>query len=153
MKLLKNKRGIALFTAIVFAVIVSVVLIGLYSILTSVFRGTEERRSFVTVREASSSGVRYGASMASVSTDLTETDPCRTFNMEFRIAGRDGLGITEVTVCRISVSMPGQEISGTSREPVTGSVQGTGIFKITSISRFPANAPLQISRVEAVYIR
>ncbi len=151
MKSLKNKRGIALFTAIVFAVIVSVVLIGLYSILTSVFRGTQEKISFVTVREAASSGVRYGASMASVS--LTETDPCRTFNMEFRIAGRDGLGITEVTVCRISVSMPGQEISGTSREPVTGSVQGTGIFKITSISRFPANAPLQISRVEAVYIR
>ncbi len=151
MKSLKNKRGIALFTAIVFAVIVSVVLIGLYSILTSVFRGTQEKISFVTVREAASSGVRYGASMASVS--FTETDPCRTFNMEFRIAGRDGLGITEVTVCRISVSMPGQEISGTSREPVTGSVQGTDIFKITSISRFPANAPLQISRVEAVYIR
>lgn len=156
MKVAKNSKGIALFSAIIFAITIGVFLMGLYMLFTSLFRGTEEKRTFVSVREAASSGARYGASMTNFPVEWEE-NTCQTFRLDFRIAGRDEVGENEIIVCRIaSVDTPGQEISGASREPVTGSAQGRAVFKITSIARFPAGPPTplqQVSRVEAVYIR
>lgn len=156
MKVAKNSKGIALFSAIILAVIVGIFLIGLYILFTSVFRGTEEKRTFVSVKEAASSGARYGASMTNFPVEWEE-NTCQTFRLDFRIAGRNERGENQIIVCRVaSIDTPGQEISGASREPVTGSAQGRAVFKITSIARFPEGPPTplqQVSRVEAVYIR
>lgn len=146
-------KGFALISAIVFSIIVAFVILTLYFLITRVFRATEELRVYTSIREAAASGARYGASMTNFPVEW-EQNACATFNLEFRISGREGIGRTEIRVCMIgSSTLPGQEITGVAYEPVTGSSNSQLIFKITSISRFPANAPVQESRVEAVYVR
>ncbi len=146
------KRGVALVNALIFSILVGVFVVALYGILTRLTKTTEELRTFSTVKEAASSGARYGASLTNFPTEW-EQGRCAEFNLEFRIAGRGELGRTQVFVCRVgSIQIAGQEISGASYEPTSGS-EGGAVFKIVSISSFPANAPTQTARVEAVYVR
>ncbi|MFN3599697.1 MAG: hypothetical protein ACK4VK_08210 [Aquificaceae bacterium] len=145
----REVRGIALVNALVFTAMIVIFVTTLYTVFNRLFKITEEARTFTSVREAAASGVRYGASMINFSNSLGG-GPCATFTLDFKIVGREEGGKTDITVCKASsLHMPGQELSGTSREPVGGA---GGVYKIISISSFPANNPVQEARVEAVYV-
>lgn len=149
---MEKSKGIALVNALVLSIMVGVFTLTLYFAFNRLFKATEEARTYTSIKEAAASGARYGASMTNFPAYWRE-NRCVVFNQEFRIIGRSEMGRTQITVCRIgSVFVPGREISGVSREPTTSSAT-TGAFKITSISRFPANNPVQEARVEAVYVR
>lgn len=146
------KRGIALFNAMVMAVIVSLTIAGLYYLFMRVFRSTEELRVYTSIREAAASGARFGASQTRFPA-LFERGQCINLRQEFRVQGRSERGETLITVCQIgSVAIAGREVTGVAYDPVTGATGGAA-YKITSISQFPAGAPVQEARVEAVYIR
>ncbi len=152
---LKWQLGIALVNALIFALLISAFITGLYIALNRLFKSTEEIRTFTSVREAAAAGARYAASM----TNIPQRQTCQQLFLDFRITGRDGIGRTEIIICRIASDqfLTGQEISGTSREPVTAAASSKGgVFKIVSIARFPAGAPSpnqQTARVEAVYVK
>ncbi len=147
---LKSKRGVALINALVFSLMIGLLISGFYIAINTLFKSTEEMRTFTSVREAAASGARYAASMAPYFKD----SQCETYGLEFNIAGREGKGNTTVVMCRISQvsgSVSPGEKTGASYEPVSASAfsGGRGIFKIVSTARFGD----QISRVEAVYVR
>ena len=148
---LKSKRGVALINALVFSLMIGLLITGLYIAINTLFKSTEEMRTFTSVREAAASGARYAASMAPY---FPKDSQCETYELEFNIAGRQGKGNTTVVMCRISQvsgSVSPGEKTGASYEPVYASAfsGGKGIFKIVSEARFNE----QVSRVEAVYVR
>lgn len=159
-ELRKNKRlnkGAALLQSLLLAIIVVLVIGAMYVLSLRIFRGSEEIKRFVSVREAAASGVNYAASMTNFQYNFLinfATNPCIVHNLQFQLFGQTGFGITEVTICRaFSLQTGGEEKSGASREPITGAGQATAVFKITAVSRFPANNPQQEARVEALYMR
>ena len=148
---LRRSLGITLVNALIFALFIGAFITGLYVAVNRLFKSTEEIRTFTSVREAASAGARYAASM----TNIPQNKICQQLFLDFKIAGRNEIGRTEVTLCRISdpQAIEGQEISGTSRDPVTVAASLKGcVCKIVSISRFPAGAASpnqQTARVEA----
>ncbi|MFN4320389.1 MAG: hypothetical protein ACK4FY_08005 [Aquificaceae bacterium] len=153
---LRGQRGIALINALAFSIMIGLLIAGIYTGISILFKSTEEMRTFTSVREAAAAGARYAASMATYfGRNPRETyfpgNPCETYNLEFKITGRDSSGEIKVTMCRIgaSSSRP-DEKTGASYSPTGDGLYdpfSTGTFKIVSEARFGD----QVSRVEAVY--
>ncbi|MFN3976483.1 MAG: hypothetical protein ACK4LT_05400 [Aquificaceae bacterium] len=142
---LRGQRGVALINALALSIMIGLLIAGLYTGISILFKSTEEMRTFTSVREAAAAGARYAASMSSYFDDDFNYENCGTYNLEFKIAGREGTGTNRVIMCNI----PQVNIPGCEKTPASGEQQLCRAFKIVSEARFGD----QVSRVEAVYVR
>ncbi|MFN3472322.1 MAG: hypothetical protein ACK4ZR_06955, partial [Aquificaceae bacterium] len=134
-----------LINALVLSIMIGLLLAGIYTGISILFKSTEEMRTFTSVREAAEAGARHAASMSIYFDDDFNYENCGTYNLEFKIAGSKGTGTNRVIMCNIPrVNIPGCEKTSTSVEQ-----QLCRVFKIVSEARFGD----QVSRVEAVYFR
>ncbi len=158
----KMKRGVALISVLTTAIIVALIIGGLYILLTRVFETSRMSGVYATTRDAARGGISYtvsqitGGSFDSLLTgdcpDGTASRPgnCCDLRLTYRLVGVTGEYTNTVTVCLTGYApQPGFEIEGVAyTRPSPG---GKGyVYTIVSEALGPQGSR---SRVEAVYVR
>ena len=159
-------RGVALVSALITAVIVLIVLTGLYFLLSRLFESSEAVRTYSSAREAAVSGVNY-AITTDVFDRIVYNQPCPdgnppcptsgsltyncccTLNLKFRLKGSTNLFDNTVRVCFAGYKPPsGYPITGVAYSKLPPGNKGF-IFSIISDVTDPQN--VHNARIEAVY--
>ncbi len=159
-------RGVALISALITAVIVLILLGGLYFMLTRLFESAEAVRIYSSAREAAISGVNYaitsdvfdrivynlpcpdGNPPCSVAGSLTY-NCCCNIRLQFRLKGYSGVFNNNVKVCFAGYRPPsGYAITGVAYSKLPPGNKGF-IFSIISEVNDPQN--VHNARIEAVY--
>lgn len=159
-------RGVALVSALITAVLVLILLGGLYFMLTRLFESSEAVRTYSSAREAAASGVNYA-----ITTDVFDRivynqlcpdgnppcptgqllvgNCCCTLNLRFKLRGYSSLFNNTVKVCFAGYRPPpGYPITGVAYSKLPPGNKGF-IFSIISDVTDPQGR--NNARIEAVY--
>ncbi len=139
---LKNKeKGATLIFAIASAIVVLLVLGGIYYMMTKVFRVSEDIKTYTSSREASVSGVNYAATLINQNKFNLQLGGCITnpIKLKFKLSSDPNLYETTVNVCFIGYEIPpGYEITGVAYTKQIPGGKGE-VYSITAISTGPNN--------------
>lgn len=158
----KMRRGVALISVLTTAIVVALVIGGLYILLTRVFETTRMSGVYATTRDAARGGINYTVSQiigGSFDTLLTGDCPngtdarpgnCCDLRLTYRLVGITGEYTNNITVCLTGYApQPGFIIEGVAYSRPTPGGKGY-VYTIVSEALGPQGSR---SRVEAVYVR
>ncbi|MDM7273175.1 hypothetical protein [Sulfurihydrogenibium azorense] len=146
----KREKGATLIFALATAIVVLIVLGGIYYMMTKVFRISEDIKVYKSTREATASGVNYAATLINQNKFNLQLGSCaqNPIKIKFKLSNDPNLYETVVSVCFIGYEIPpGYEVTGVVyTKPISG---GKGkVYSITAISTGPNNTK---SIIEASY--
>lgn len=147
---IKSQKGATLIFALASAVVVLIVLGGLYYMMTKLFRVSEDIKTYTSVREASVSGVNYAATLINQNKFNLQIRTCTTnpIKLKFKLANDPNIYETTVNVCLIGYAVPpGYGASGVAYTSQISGGKGE-VYSITAISTGPNNTK---SIIEASY--
>ena len=141
-----KQKGLALFSALLIALVVAIGLVFLFNMLTKFFRTGENIRTYTTIQAAAEGGVQFALSvMPQISEDIIQ-NKCTTLNLTCRVEGRNTCSNT-VQVCYEGYSyVSGTELSGAMYEPLGGTSAKGLLLRVIST----AITDNQTARVEAL---
>lgn len=145
-------KGATLLSVVITAVIITVVLAGLYFMLTRLLGTSESARVYSSTREAAVAGV-YRAITSGAIESITYNLPCPDGNnpvnrccnltFPFRVQGFNAVFQNNVQVCFVGYAqVSGYQVTGVAYSRPIGS-KGY-VFRIISSARGPQNSTAQI---------
>jgi Tfp pilus assembly protein PilX len=151
---INKEKGATLIFAIAVAIIVLIVLGGIYYMLTRAFQTSEDIKTYTSVKEAAESAVRYGVVLINQNKPYNDgagmPDRCTKYTMNYKLFGSSTTYIAIIQICFLGYQAPpGTEAQGAAYSKTTAGGKGE-IYSIVSEAEGPNNTKV---RIEASYVR
>ena len=151
---INKEKGATLIFAIAVAIVVMIVLGGIYYMLTRAFQTSEDIKTYTSVKEAAESAVKYGVVLINQNKHYNDgagmPGKCTNYTMKYNLIGSNDTYKASIQVCLLGYeSPPGFEAQGAAYSKTTAGSKGE-IYSIVSEAIGPNNTKV---RIEASYVR
>jgi len=150
-----NNKGIALITALALAIVILIILAGLYYFMVNFFGISQNIKVYSSTRDAAIGGINYGLTKIYQNDIPTNVGDCKNFTIKYKLSSDSNNYENKITICllkkEINSSSSGNN-NNNSSGPVTyinpGQNNDIYVFSIISEADGPNNTK---SRIEAIY--
>jgi len=153
---INKEKGATLIFAIAVAIIVLIVLGGIYYMLTRGFQTSQDIKTYSSVKEAAESAVKYGVVLINQNKPYNDgagmPSKCATnpYIMKYKLFGSNDIYTASIQICLLGYeSRPGFEAQGVAYSKTISGSKGE-IYSIVSEAEGPNNTKV---RIEASYVR
>ncbi|WP_299229730.1 hypothetical protein [Sulfurihydrogenibium sp.] len=150
---INKEKGATLIFAIAVAVIVMIVLGGIYYMLTRAFQTSQDIKTYTSVKEAAESAVKYGVVLINQNKPYDEAGmpgKCTEYTMDYKLFESRDTYKANIQICFLGYQAPpGTEAQGVTYSKAISGGKGE-IYSIVSEAEGPNNTKV---RIEASYIR
>lgn len=142
-----NNKGIALITALSLAIVVLIILAGLYYFMVNFFGISQNIKVYSSTRDAAIGGINYGVTLI-YQNKAPQNYSCNTFITKYKLSNDNNYYQNTITICLIGYeASPGTQITGVAYSQPQAGNKGN-IYSIISIANGPNNTQ---SRIESIY--
>jgi Tfp pilus assembly protein PilX len=151
---INKEKGATLIFAIAVAIVVLIVLGGIYYMLTRAFQTSQDIKTYTSVKEAAESAVKYGVVLINQNKVFNDEPGmpgrCANHTMNYKLFGNSGTYIANIQICFLGYQAPpGTEAQGVTYSKAISGGKGE-IYSIVSEAYGLNNTKV---RVEASYVR